>query len=183
VSKSRAKRKQRQRARAASGGATGAAARDGATGAAARGDAKQPRDKPERATQADVRDGVARPRPIWAPVPLTEIGMAVGLVMFGLGFESHGAQATRLLTIGAGVLAVVVGEMCLREHLAGYRSHTLLLAAMPVAIAHLLVWALVTDSYVGPLALAVDVALAGALAWFLRARFRVAHDRALTTPP
>jgi hypothetical protein len=76
------------------------------------------------------------------------------------------------------VLAVVVGELCLREHFAGFRSHTLLLAALPVAIAHVVVVVAITDAWAGPLALALDLALAGALAWFLHARFRVAHERA-----
>ncbi len=121
-----------------------------------------------------MRDGVAAPKPIWAPFPLTEIGMAVGIVIFGAGFLGSSA---RTLTIGALVLAVVTAELCLREHFAGFRSHTLLLAALPVALLHGLVVLAITDSYRGPLTLAADLAAGGALAWWLRARFRQAHER------
>jgi hypothetical protein len=131
-----------------------------------------------RPSRFEVRDGVARPDAIWSPFPLTEIGMAVGLVIFLAGFASDGRRATWLLSVGVVVLAVVVGELCLREHFAGFRSHTLLLAALPVAIAHVVVVEAVTATWAGPTALALDLALAGALAWFLQTRFRVAHARA-----
>jgi hypothetical protein len=120
--------------------------------------------------------GVPAPKPIWAPFPLTEIGMAAGIIIFGAGFESSSSST---LSIGALVLAVVVGEHCLREHFAGFRSHTLLLAALPVAIVHGFVARVITDAYRGPLTLAVDLIAGGALAWWLRGRYRVARERAL----
>ncbi|MDP1850413.1 MAG: hypothetical protein Q8K79_21670, partial [Solirubrobacteraceae bacterium] len=75
MSKSRAKKKQRRRARAAG------PPRPVAQEAAAAG-----KPVPPRPSRLEVRDGVARPDAIWAPVPLTEIGMAVGLVLFLIGF-------------------------------------------------------------------------------------------------
>jgi hypothetical protein len=117
--------------------------------------------------------GVPRPKPIWAPFPLTEIGIAAGIIIFGSGLESNNAST---LSIGALVLAVVVGELCLREHFAGFRSHTLLLAALSVAVAHGVVVFAITDAWRGPLTLAVDLAAGATLAWWLRARFRHARE-------
>jgi hypothetical protein len=201
VSNARAKKKRRQRARAATGPAPPAraaakappgrvAAKDPSAHAAAketagraaakepsrRAAAKEP-SRPAAAKQPsriDVRNGIARPKPIWAPFPLTEIGMAAGIIIIGAGFESSNAKVS---SIGALVLAVVVGDLCLREHFSGFRSHTLLLAALPVVVAHTIVVLAITDAYSGPISLAVDLALGGALAWFLRGRYRQAHER------
>jgi hypothetical protein len=198
VSKSRAKRKRARRATAGGGGAAGGGQRAGGGGAGARGratagaagaaprgerrrggqHATQRAEPAGRPSRIDVRDGVARPDAIWSPFPLTEIGMALGLVIFVAGLASDGRRATWLLSVAVGVLVVVVGELCLREHLGGFRSHALLLAVLPVTIAHVVVVVAVSDAWTGPSALAVDLALAGALAWLLRARFRVARERA-----
>jgi hypothetical protein len=138
-------------------------ARDGAGGAKARGAASVP---------------TRRPDPVWAPFPLTEIGMGVGIVIFGVGYAT---SSTWLVSVGAVVLAVVVGELCLREHFGGFRSHALLLAALVVVTAHSLAFA-ISDAVRGPVTLAVDLAVGGALAWWLRGRFRAARERATATP-
>lgn len=175
MSKSRAKKKQRQRARAGTGAhpaATAAPPRPAAPRA-------QPAAEPDQATQRrpsrlEIRDGVPRPDAIWAPFPLTEIGMAIGLVLFLVGF----AGAPALLFAGVGVLVVVVAELCLREHFAGFRSHSILLAMLPVTTVHLGLVVLADVTWRGPLALAVDLAIGGGLAWWLQQRFRVAQGRA-----
>jgi len=173
VSKSRAKKKQRQRARATAGDRPGAGpeARP-VTPRAPRAAAHEPAQR--RPSRLEIRDGVPRPDAIWAPFPLTEIGMAVGLVLFLLGF----AGAPVLLLTGVAVLVVVVAELCLREHFAGFRSHSILLAMLPITIVHLGLVVLGDLTWRGPLALAVDLAIAGALAWWLQQRFRVAQGRA-----
>jgi hypothetical protein len=179
VSKSRAKRKRRQRARApgtapavrepAQGGAP-AATKGAAAGRAKAGGAKAGGAK---AGGAKAGGAVRRPEPPWAPFPLTEIGMGVGIVIFGVGYATTN---TWLLAVGSLVLAVVVGELCVREHFAGFRSHALLLAALTVVAAHSLVFA-IADAYRGPVALGVDLAIGGGLAWWLRGRFHVAQAR------
>jgi len=171
MSRSRAKKKQRRRAREASGSSAGAPARQ------VQAEAAQPTAPPNRArhpSRLEIRDGVPRPDAIWAPFPLTEIGMGVGLVLFLIGF----AGAPALLVAGVGVLVVVVAELCLREHLAGFRSHSILLAMLPVTTVHLGVVVLGNVTWRGPLALAVDLAIAGGLAWWLRGRFAAAQGRA-----
>jgi hypothetical protein len=208
VSKSRAKKKQRRRSRAASSSQAPAARQERAEQrATARGPdaararppvathAREPeeaaptrsppakrRRRPQAVAQAqrrpsrlEVRDGVARPDAIWAPFPLTEIGMAVGLVLFVLGFAS---SAPALFAAGVGVLVVVVAELCLREHLSGFRSHSILLGLLPVTAVHLGVVYLADATWRGPLALAIDLAVAGALAWLLQRRFVIAQGSA-----
>jgi hypothetical protein len=184
MSTSRAKKKQRRRARASAGGRGGGGGGGGggtpSRGAggppgaqrAARGAPTAP--APRHPSRLEIRDGVPRPDPIWAPFPLTEIGMVVGLVLFVVGF----AGAPRVLLAGVGVLVVVVAELCLREHFAGFRSHSILLAMLPVTIVHLGLVVIGDVRWRGPLALAIDLALAGALAWWLQQRFRSAQSRA-----
>jgi hypothetical protein len=129
-----------------------------------------------------MRDGVARPQPMWAPFPLTELGMAAGLAILLAGMLGDGRRAAWLLSVAVVLLAVVVVELCLREHFAGYRSHTLLLAVLPVAVLDGGMVRLLGDTLRGPLVLAAAIALVGAIGWWLRARFRAAHERATRTP-
>ena len=176
MSRTRAKKKQRRRARVAAD--AGAAPARAAPPAAK--PVTQPADR--RASRFEVRDGVARPRPIWAPFPLTELGMAAGLAIFVAGLLGDGRRATWLLSVAVVVLAVVVVELCLREHFAGFRSHTLLLAVLPVAILDGVLVVVFGDMLRGPFVVVIAFALAGALGWWLQTRFRVAHERAKATP-
>lgn len=177
MSTSRAKRKQRQRQRARAAAVPSPKAPPAEAQRPVAADRpRKPRE--DRLARFEVRDGVARPQPVWAPFPLTELGMAAGLAIFAWGFLSDGGRALWLMSVAALLLAVVVGELCLREHLAGFRSHTLLLAALPVTALHAGVFFAISDAWSGPLALATDLALGAALAWLLHKRFKAAHERA-----
>jgi hypothetical protein len=169
MSSSRAKKKQRRRARAASATRTAPPPPPPPAAPAAPREAT-----PRHPSRLEVRDGVARPDAIWAPFPLTEIGMGVGLVLFLIGFEG----ATAVLLAGVGVLVVVVAELCLREHFAGFRSHSVLLAMLAVTTLHVAVVAIGHVTWRGPPALVLDLAVAAALAWWLRGRFASAQSRA-----
>jgi hypothetical protein len=171
VSKSRAKKKQRRRSRAAAPpGPVPPPQR-----AAARAQAPAEPPAPRRPSRLEVRAGVPRPDAIWAPFPLTEIGMAVGLVLFALGFVS---SRPALFLAGVGVLVVVVAELCVREHFRGFRSHSILLGLLPVTVVHLGVVYVAGATWRGPLALAIDLAVAGALAWWLQRRYVAARGSA-----
>jgi hypothetical protein len=199
MSKRRAKKKQRQRARAASGPGRATPEERAAAGgeratpeerAATGGEPGKPQERaaprdqtratapgagPRRPSRLDVREGVPRPDAIWAPFPLTEIGMAVGLVLVALGYMR---STPALFLAGVGVLVVVVGELCLREHLCGFRSHSILLGLLPVTTVHLAVVYAGGVTWRGPPAVAVDLVVAGALAWWLQRRFVAAQGRA-----
>ena len=66
-----------------------------------------------------------RPPAPWGSFPLQELAVLVALVMLGIGLFSGNPVA---IAVGV-VLGCLAGlELSLREHLAGYRSHTTLIA-------------------------------------------------------
>jgi hypothetical protein len=68
------------------------------------------------------------PQAPWGSFPLTELTILVGLVMLVLGFARAGTQGTLLIVVGISLAALGGLELTIREHFAGYRSHTTLLA-------------------------------------------------------
>jgi hypothetical protein len=69
------------------------------------------------------------PRPPWHPVPLSELCILAGLVCLVVAFAGGGGTRRGvLLGFGFVLVAVAALEVALREHLAGYRSHSALLA-------------------------------------------------------
>jgi hypothetical protein len=122
------------------------------------------------------RRAAGRPRAPWHPVPLSEIAIGVGLVLFLAGF-AQGKDGS--LLIGLGVLMATGGvvELCAREHFAGYRSHVLLLAFLPVVAVHTVLRLWVAHAWAGPASLLVDAAVFAALAMVLLDRYRRAERR------
>jgi hypothetical protein len=76
-----------------------------------------------------------RPKPPWHPVPLVEACVLAGIVLLVVGFLNADSSDGRI-AIGLGLaLASIAGlETAAREHFAGYRSHSTLLAALPAVI-------------------------------------------------
>lgn len=86
---------------------------------------KQP---PAPVSRAQARRSAAEQRPPapWGSFPLQEIAVLVALVMLGIGLFTTNPVA---LAVGV-VLGCLAGlELSAREHFAGYRSHTALIAA------------------------------------------------------
>src|SRR3954463_16158165 len=71
----------------------------------------------------------APPAP-WSPFPLTELVILLALVMLVVGFLSGGDRRGVLIGIGLVLASLGGGELALREHFAGFRSHTTLLAGL-----------------------------------------------------
>jgi hypothetical protein len=122
-----------------------------------------------------------RPRAPWHPLPLAEILILAGAIGAALGL-SRGFGGLRLML--AGVAAVTLGtiEVTWREHRSGFRSHTLLLALLPVVVFHSVTVLAVAALTTAPPALnagllALDVALFLLLFKLLRARFLNARAR------
>jgi hypothetical protein len=117
-----------------------------------------------------------RPQAPWHPLPLSELLILVGAIGAAIGFSrgvSHGAAP-----MFAGLAAVLIGtlEFTLREHLSGYRSHTIIIAVLGVAALHTGVALTVAAFTNVPRTLnvaliAVDVAVFAVLFKFLRSRF------------
>lgn len=124
-----------------------------------------------------------RPRAPWHPLPLSELLILVGAIatVIGLRRSSSGLSAGAPALV-AGLAAVLIGtvEVTLREHRSGFRSHALLLAALPVIVFHsavvLVVAAFTPVSRALNVGLVVlDLALFALLFKLLRARFEDAR--------
>jgi hypothetical protein len=77
-----------------------------------------------------------RPKPPWHPVPLVELCVFVGLVLLVLGaLDLQSDRGKLLLVLGMGLGSLGGLDTALREHLAGYRSHTTVIAALPAVTA------------------------------------------------
>jgi len=111
----------------------------------------------------------APPAP-WAPFPLVELCILVGLVLMAVGFLSSGPRAGAGLLAGLGLICLATLELSIREHLAGYRSHTLLLALV-LAVAAAAPLALLTALAKG-VVVAVALTVFAVAAWGLREAFR-----------
>jgi len=130
-----------------------------------------------------------RPQSPWHPLPLSELLILVGAIatVIGLKRASSGGISGGGPALFAGLGAVAVGtfEVAWREHRAGYRSHAMLLAFLPVLIFHsAVVLALSAFTTVPRLVnvglLAIDLALFAVLFKLLRARFLTARARVIS---
>jgi hypothetical protein len=139
------KRRSRKRARSAGGGAGPArpsTSADGAPAPSAPGASAAPAAKVSKARRAqkarEVRkaapgpptikaDRSEAPQPVWAPLPITEGLILVGIIAAVVGLFS---QSTGLVLGGLAVLMLSSLELAVREHMAGYRSHTSLISAV-----------------------------------------------------
>lgn len=129
-----------------------------------------------------------RPPAPWHPLPLSELLILVGAVGFVIGMIrlGHGVSAGGPLLL-ASIVAVALGtiEVAWREHRSGFRSHTLLLALMPVVALHSAVVLGFTflskpSQLVNVGMFAVDIAVFVFLFRLLRARFLDARARTAT---
>jgi hypothetical protein len=128
-----------------------------------------------------------RPQAPWHPLPLSELLILAGGVAFVIAVTRlrHGPAAGGPLLL-AGIAAVALGtiEVTWREHSSGYRSHTLLLALLPVLVLHSAV-VLGYTVFAKPSQLlnvgmfAVDIAVFVLLFRLLRTRFLNARARAM----
>jgi hypothetical protein len=150
----------------------------GSESAKASGGARAPakRSSPKDAYKDPMSMG-ERPHAPWHPLPLSELLILVG----GIGTVvavNRGEVQTGGAALFASLAAVMIGtiEVTLREHLSGYRSHTLILALLPTIIFHsVVVLALAAFFRLPRLAttgmLVLDAALFAFLFKLLRARF------------
>jgi hypothetical protein len=95
---------------------------------------------PRTATYKSRREDA--PQPAWAPFPLTELVILLSIVMLGLGFLTGGDRRGVLLGGGFVLVTLAAGELSVREHFAGYRSHSSLLAGICAIVAAIPVWLL-----------------------------------------
>ena len=112
-----------------------------------------------------------RPPAPWGSFPLVELVVLVAIVMLVGGFVVQGDRGPVMIGVGLALGALAGIELSIREHFAGYRSHTLLLSGA-VAVAVLAALAYLVPSTWLPAALAVAVAVFALTAWALTGAFR-----------
>ena len=110
---------------------------------------------------------------------MSELAILAGAVALVVGVIRHGGPAL----VGGLVLCVLgVTEITAREHFSGYRSHTVLLAAVPAVIAEFVITLTVGPPRIRVLLLVPVAAVFAACAWFLRRRFLFARQTRLARP-
>ena len=84
--------------------------------------------RPPKPTLIDRPDKLDAP---WSPFPLVELCILVGIVCIAVGLT-----AGENLVLAFGVVLGALGglDTSAREHFAGYRSHTLVLAGIPAVL-------------------------------------------------
>jgi hypothetical protein len=93
---------------------------------------------PESSTAHTRRRRDEAPAPPWGSFPLVELAALAAIVVGVVGIVSGGRTGAVLLTVAAMLGSLAGLEVALREHLGGYRSHTLVLSGV-AAIATLAV--------------------------------------------
>ncbi len=142
-----------------------AARRERRTEAAAQGKAR--RASRRRAWRPGIDE---RPVAPWGGFPLSELVVLVGIGVIVWGLSDGDARNER---IGAGLIIAALGglELAVREHLAGFRSHTTMLAGA-VAFAVVTVLALGPGPNTLGVLVIIGVVVFGASFYALRRLFR-----------
>jgi hypothetical protein len=120
-----------------------------------------------------------RPPSPFGGLPVAEIAIFAGAVVLVVGVINRGGVAL----IGGVVICLFgVLEVTTREHFSGYRSHTVLLAAIPAVAVEFLIALTVGPPAVRALLLVPVAAVFATCAWFLRKRFLIARQARIAKP-
>jgi hypothetical protein len=117
------------------------------------------RDARRQAAAAKPRRGTreAPPAP-WGSFPLTELVVLIALIFGVIGFIRFSTHTGKVMVAAAMVLGSLGGlEVSIREHFAGYRSHTTLLAASCAVASMILISVIAGKAGLGVLAVVVGV--------------------------
>jgi hypothetical protein len=136
------------------------------------------REERQRTSRFDSRG--ERPPSPFGGIPVSEVAIFAGLTVFLVGYLNGGGPAV----IGGIILCGLgVTEVTAREHFAGFRSHTILLAAIPtIGVEYLLVQIMPT-AWPRETALIGDAIVFGLMFWLLRGRWARARQARMARPP
>ena len=113
-----------------------------------------------------------RPQPPWGSFPLTELVVLLALVLGIAGLVIWGTHG-QIMLLAAFVLGSLAGlELAVREHFAGYRSHTTLLAACAAFVAGVVMVLAVTGPTARVPVLVVALAIFAVAFYLLREAFK-----------
>jgi hypothetical protein len=128
-------------------------------------------DDAQRAKAARRRAGHEdRPPALWGDFPLSEIVVFIGILLLIAGFFVSPPQGFVMIAVGLALGSLAGLELSIREHFAGYRSHTLLLsAAVGVPVFGVL---FVLTKVPTPVCIAAGLLAFGGSAWLFIQAFR-----------
>jgi hypothetical protein len=107
-----------------------------------------------------------RPRAPWHPFPLVELCVLAGIVLIVLGLLSTDSPHGRAMLVTGLALGSLGGlDTVAREHFAGFRSHTAVLAGVPTVAVAGVVYFLGLPWPVVVIAAAIVLALSCRLLW------------------
>src|SRR5215211_1919682 len=86
--------------------------------------------RPARPRRRGRPSAADRPAAPWGSFPLSELIILAGLVVLLWGLFSGGDAAEKRVVGGLLLASLGGGELALREHLGGFRSHSALLAGV-----------------------------------------------------
>jgi hypothetical protein len=89
---------------------------------------------PRPATRPGRPSASERPPAPWGSFPLSELVILLGIVLILWG-AARGSGGEEMLAAGLVIASLGGGELALREHLAGFRSHSALLAGVAAFVA------------------------------------------------
>ncbi|MEA2443632.1 MAG: hypothetical protein QOJ12_924 [Thermoleophilales bacterium] len=112
-----------------------------------------------------------RPPAPWGSFPLVELCVLLAIVLLIAGFVVGGGRGATMIAMGLALGSLGGLELSIREHFAGYRSHTTLLAGAVAVIVGTLV-AVVAGKILIPVLIAVGVVVFGASFYVFRRVFR-----------
>jgi hypothetical protein len=92
------------------------------------GDEAETRRRPRRSPRE-------RPPAPWGRFPLVELVILLGLVLLVAGFFVQGTRGLTMIAAGVALASLAGLELSIREHLAGYRSHSTVLAGVATVVA------------------------------------------------
>ncbi len=121
-----------------------------------------------------------RPESPFGGLPISEIAILVGGIGLVIAFIQGGGP---VLIVAIIVCALGVMEITAREHFAGYRSHTVLLAAIPAVALESVIVGIWGEPNPRVLLLVVVVPVFLVLFWFLRRKFLTARQARVARPP
>jgi hypothetical protein len=111
-----------------------------------------------------------RPPAPWGDFPLSEIVVFVGILLLITGFFVSPPQGFVMIAVGLALGSLAGLEVSVREHFAGFRSHTLLLsAAVGIPLFGVL---FVATKVPTPICLAAGAAAFAGSAWLFTQAFR-----------
>jgi hypothetical protein len=110
------------------------------------------------------------PKAPWSPFPLVELCILLSFVLIIAGVFAHGSRRGTLLITGFALITISSLELAIREHFAGYRSHTTLLAGAAAVLADVPIYSL--TKWAPEFLLAIGVIVFGIAFSLLRQAFQ-----------